>query len=78
MSKFNFCCKFLLADLIKNLNLTKCILITVTTIIKIKTGVCFEMYNMCGILKKKKIAVHTSTISFSFIIDYRTTTSQFL
>lgn len=54
------------------------VLITVTTIIKIKTGVCFEMYNMCGILKKKKIAVHTSTISFSFIIDYRTTTSQFL
>lgn len=64
MSKFNFCCKFLLADLIKNLNLTKCILITVTTIIKIKTGVCFAMYNMCGILKKKKLQFTLQQLAF--------------
>lgn len=54
MFKFNFCCKFLLVDLIKNLNLIKCILIIVIINIKIKIGVCFEMYNMCGIFKKKK------------------------
>lgn len=42
MSKFNFCSKFLLADLNDNLKLLKCI--AVTTIIKNNTSICFEIY----------------------------------